>query len=526
MTLLRPLCIVASSVALFLAFVGTKPSVAQNTTPAPEPGTVHLTPASLTLAGGDSLAYEEGILFVPESRRASDSRTIGVHFRRFPAQEGAKGPPVFYLPGGPGSTLDRDELAGAKGQEIIDFFTSVGDLVIVDQRGNASVDAPFVPEMEMTVSGLPLDAPGDPEALRAAYRTGFAAALKTWRDRGVDLSGYDILNTVDDVDDLRAALGYEQIILRGNSFGSQWSFAFLKRHPEHVARALLGGVEPLDHAYDRPADVWAAHQRIIDLVESDPDLQPHRPEEGFETAIRNVLHRLDERPERVTFPHPKTGAPVTVAVGRYDVQQALKRFAPDYYTRDGLETWPRFILELLDGDFRYLAALTVRRRQSDRMPLIFPLIDNSLGITAEREQTLETDSARHLVGPINSVYEATRELSPTPDVGDDFRTGLSVDVPVLMIQGDLDRSTPIENARHIHEVLPTSHLLHVENGTHLAIREVRQFHPEVTGQVRSFLQTGDFGDLPAHVTLPPPDFEVPTDTSLFEQVATDARIAE
>jgi hypothetical protein len=96
-----------------------------------------------------------------------------------------------------------------------------------------------------------------------------------------------------------------------------------------------------------------------------------------------------------------------------------------------------------------------------------------------------------------------------------------------MIQGDLDRSTPIENARQIHDVLSTSHLLHVENGTHMAIREVRRFHPEVTKQVRSFLQSGSFGELPSHVTLPPPDFEVPTDTtSLFEQSATNARIAE
>jgi hypothetical protein len=98
--------------------------------------------------------------------------------------------------------------------------------------------------------------------------------------------------------------------------------------------------------------------------------------------------------------------------------------------------------------------------------------------------------------------ENTIETDETPDAGDDFRTGLSADVPVLMIQGDLDRSTPIENARHIHEELPTSHLLHVENGTHMAIREVRQFHPELTKQVREFLQSGSFGELPPHVTLP------------------------
>jgi pimeloyl-ACP methyl ester carboxylesterase len=490
-----------------------------------EPGTVHLTPAFVTLDDGRTVAYEEGLLFVPENRRAA-SRSIAVRFRRFPAQAGADGPPVFYLPGGPGSTLDQGELASNEGQEIIDFFTSVGDLVIVDQRGNANVDVPFIPTMEMQVSGVPLDVPGDPEALKQAYRAGFTSALETWRNRGVDLAGYDILNAVDDVDDLRAALGYEQIILRGNSFGSQWSLAYLKRHPDRVARALIGGVEPLNHAYDRPADVWAAHQRIIRLAEADPDVQAYLPEEGFEPAIRALLDRLETNPERVTLPHPKTGEMTTVALGRYDLQQALKRFAPDYYTRDGLATWPRFVLELMNGDFRYLAALTYRSRQADRMPLIFPLIDNSLGITAERDEALRADPATAMVGPINSFYYSTRDLSPTPDVGDDFRTGLTDEVPVLMIQGDLDRSTPVENAQHLHEMLPGSHLLYVENGTHMAIREVRQFHPNITEQVRAFLQTGALGALPARVTLPPPDFETPGETSLFQQFAADARIPE
>jgi len=495
-------------------------------TPSPAAGTVHLTPAVLDADDGSRAEYEEGIVFVPENRRSDTSRTIAVRFRRFPAQEGASGPPVFYLPGGPGSTIDREDLVDADGQRMIDFFTSVGDFVIVDQRGNANVDASFVPNMVMAVSGVPLDAPGDPALVREAYRSGFTAALDTWRARGVDLSGYDILNAVDDVNDLRAALGYEQIILRGNSFGSQWSFAFMKRHPERVARALLGGIEPLDYAYDRPSHVWAAHQRIIRLAEADPDMQRVLPEDGLESAIRALLDRLEEQPETVTVPHPKTGELVTVVVGRYDLQQALKRFAPNYYTREGLARWPRFILEMLDGDIRYLAALTYRSRQSDRIPLIFPLIDHSLGITAERERLLRADTATAWVGPINHFYDATRDLSPTPEVGDAFRAGPSVDVPVLMIQGDLDRSTPIENARAIHEELPTSHLLHVENGTHLAIREARRFHPQVQAQVLAFLKTGSFGALPDRVTLPAPDFEAPSETSLFEQFASDARIPE
>ncbi len=491
-----------------------------------ESAAIQLTPAFLELEDGHSIPYEEGLLLVPENRHTANSRTIAVHFRRFPAQKGVAGLPVFYLPGGPGSTLDLGELAAEQGQEIIRFFTSVGDLVIVDQRGNSNVDVPFVPKMEMDVTGVELNRPGDPDALVRAYRAGYLAALKKWRTRGVDLAGYDILNAVDDVYDLSSALGYQRIILRGNSFGSQWSLAFMKRHPQRVARALLGGIEPLNHAYDRPADVWRAHQRIIRLAETDPDLEAYLPEEGFELAIYRLLDRLEARPERIVIPRPDASGMVAIVLGRHDLQHALKRFSADYYTRDGLKLWPRFILEMMDDDFRYLAALTYRTRQADRIPLIFPLIDNSLGITAERDRALRDDASAQIVGPINGFYYATRDLSPTPDVGDDFRADISVDVPVLMVQGDLDRSTPIENAQHLHALLPNSHLLYVENGTHMAIQEVRLFHPEVTAQVRAFLRTGEFGELPTHISIPPPDFEAPGDISLFQQLAADTRIPE
>jgi pimeloyl-ACP methyl ester carboxylesterase len=519
--------VTAGLAGMMLLFVARSsfPSPDGSNPDSPEPGTVYLTPAFLG-EGEQEIAFQEGVLFVGENRRASASRTIGVHFRRFPAQDGVDGPPVFYLPGGPGSTLDLSELNAPDGRELIRFFTSVGDLVIVDQRGNPDVRNAYTPDLWMNVRKQPLDRPGTESRLKAAYRNGFTKALRRWQKRGVDLFAYDVRHAVGDVDRLRRALGYDQVILRGNSFGSQWSFAYMKQHPEHVARAMLGGVEPLNHTYDRPKHVWAAHRRIIDLVESDPDLQPHLPEQGLVRVLRSRLNRLEDKPVSVDISSPTDGSTVSVTIGRYDMQRALKKFAPDYYTREGLESWPRFVLEMLDGEHKYLGYLTYRRRRSDRIPLIFPLMDNSLGITDDRDRSLRTDNARSMVGPINALYYATRDASPTPVVSDAFRTTLDVEVPVLMIQGDLDRSTPIENARYAHRKLPVSHLLHVKNGTHMAIREVRRHRPELTEDLRSFLRTGSFDGLPKAVPLPPPDFEPPRDTSMYEAASQKARIPE
>ena len=77
-----------------------------------------------------------------------------------------------------------------------------------------------------------------------------------------DLSGYSITNIADDANDLRRALGYDHISLLGASFGSQWAFAIMRRHPEQVSRAVLSAVEPLDDGYDMPSQVYAVLQRI------------------------------------------------------------------------------------------------------------------------------------------------------------------------------------------------------------------------------------------------------------------------
>ncbi|WP_163332058.1 alpha/beta fold hydrolase, partial [Klebsiella aerogenes] len=77
----------------------------------------------------------------------------------------------------------------------------------------------------------------DTKAWLSAIRLGLAAYP------GKDLSGYTIAACADDVDALRQALGYPRIVLVGQSFGSQWSLAVMRRHPQIVTRAILSGVE-------------------------------------------------------------------------------------------------------------------------------------------------------------------------------------------------------------------------------------------------------------------------------------------
>lgn len=482
----------------------------------PDPGKVHIIPSFITLSNGKKLPYDEGLLFVKENRSNPKSRVTAVHFIRFKAKPSANGFPIFYLFGGPGSSISMQKLKSEWGQRTIEFFTSIGDLVFIDQRGNAN--APFMPEMQVHIRNLPLGRPCNSTDYSEALREGLQEAITQWKKRGVDISGYDILNVVDDVNVLRKALDYEKIILRGNSFGSQWALSFIKRHPQYVERALLGGVEPLNFCYDVPTEVWNAMKRIANLADSDPDLKSYVSKSGLARIIKNLIKSLSNNPVHTTITHPQTGKQIEVVIGKHDLQRVLKKFSEDYYTREGLLKWPRFILEMDRGDFRYLAVLVYKNRRDKHIPLIFFTIDNSLSINTERELTILKDPAKNIIGNINKIYFSTRRLTPIPDVGDEFRSDFFINVPVLLIQGNLDMDTPVENAIHLRKYLRNGHLLYVENGSHLAISEVRNFFPDVAEEILEFLREGDFSGIPDRVSLPAPDFETLEGASLYERL--------
>jgi hypothetical protein len=143
-------------------------------------------------------------------------------------------------------------------------------------------------------------------------------------------------------------------------------------------------------------------------------------------------------------------------------------------------------------------------------PLIGPLIDTSLGVTPGRAYLLRTDPAASLLGHWDfDSYLATAETWPSPDVGDDFRTGVVSDVPVVFAQGDWDTSTPVENLLEVVPYFPKGRVLRVEHGGHDALGAVLRHQPDVLVALLEFLKTGTTEKLPARVTLPVPKFAVP-----------------
>ena len=468
-------------------------------------GEVVIEQASLTTPETGTVDFELGTLYVPENRADPKSRIIGVGFARFRALQPTSTPPTFHLPGGPGSSyltaLKQGNRQLARRLKDIARYSSISDVIFVDQRGYS--ERGDILKFKYRIPEQPLDRPASLSDFTKTFADVARAAVAEFAGKGIDLRGYTVKECADDVNDLRRALSYEKIMLVGTSFGSQWSFAVMRRHPDIVARALLSGVEPLDYGYDMPSHVFAAVQRMWWEAEKDPKLKPYLPEGGMMTVARELLHRLARSPLQVEVKNPRTGETQTITLGLEDLQRGFPRGTSGpaqllsvYY--EHYDQWARSVF-------------ASRQSQEGENTAIGVLIDTSLGVTPRREYLLRTDAGTEFLGQWNfDSYLATADIWPSPDMGDDFRTETVTTIPVVFAQGDWDTSTPVENTLNIAPYFPNGRVLIALHGGHGVLGPIAEHLPDVFATLMEFLKTGSTANLPTRVTLPVPKFSVPS----------------
>ncbi len=142
-------------------------------------------------------------------------------------------------------------------------------MVVVSQRGIGPSQPSTI--IETTTPTTPLDQPYDDAVAGEAFRSGLARERALWESHGVDLSGFTVVEAAADVNDVRAALGYDKIVVWGVSFGSHWGMSVLRYHPEIVERAVLTGMEGPDHTYDHPGHIWNVYKRVAEEAEVAPE---------------------------------------------------------------------------------------------------------------------------------------------------------------------------------------------------------------------------------------------------------------
>ncbi len=238
------------------------------------------------IAGG-GVAAECGWLSVPENREQADGKQVRLHVARVRSLRlEPTGDPLFVLSGGPG-------------QAASDFYISIApaltrirrdrDIVIVDQRGTGKsnrLDCTFPDESDITFS--------DPQQLRELTRSCLAKLPG-------DPRYYTTSVAVRDLDDVRAALGYERLDLYGVSYGTRVAQHYMRRYPQRVRVAILDGVVPpqLPLGPDVALDAQAAIDTAFARCDSNVDCKRVFP--NIASTFATLRARVLEQPVPCPF---------------------------------------------------------------------------------------------------------------------------------------------------------------------------------------------------------------------------------
>ena len=198
-----------------------------------------------------------GTLTVFENRAARTGRTIGIHFVVIEAKHRTHRA-IAFNPGGPG--VSSTSLAADFADSTTGAFATLRDdydFLLVDNRGtgdSAPQNCNFAPAEHQELYFRQLW----PDTIVRSCRERLSARA--------DLSLYSTSEASDDLDDVRAALGYPKLVLFGGSYGTRFYLDYARRHPDSVESVVLEGVAP-PHFYIIPLPMARGAQTAIDGLE-------------------------------------------------------------------------------------------------------------------------------------------------------------------------------------------------------------------------------------------------------------------
>ena len=372
--------------------------------------------------GEKEYTADYGTITVQENRHNSSSRLINLPVIRIHALSENLKEPVFGLSGGPGMSNMVFH--------PIDSLLKEHDFVIVGYRGvdgSAILDCPEVSEAFKNGEDDLLS-----EQSLQIIGEAWERSFNRLQSLGIDLNGYTIPETVEDLETVRKAFNYNRINLMSESYGTRIAYIYGLMHPGIINRSVMiacnppGGFiydpERTDEQIIFYSGLWA---KDSSLVKKSPDLA---------ATMRKVLRNM-----------PGKWFLLTINPGKVKIVT----FAMLFHRTTAAMVFDSYIAAE-NGDYSGLAL----------MSLAFDFIFPDMGIwgdMAAKAVTADFDSAKifsiieyedQILGsPMNKImWEPMKYFHiPFEMIPDSLRIPSETYVETLILSGNLDFSTPAEN---------------------------------------------------------------------------------
>lgn len=391
-----------------------------------------------------------GTYWVYEDRARGAGRKIPLKVIVLPSRSAPAAPDPMLLvsPGGPGTTNSETGVAVASGAAWRDHR----DVILVDLRGTSGPNR------------LDCRLPGSDEHPEGYLSTLFpAAAIHACRDdlsQRADLRLYNTMLAVDDVDEVRAALGYKQVNLWGASWGTRAVLIYLRRHPQSVRSAIIEGVAPV--SFKNPLPHARSAQDAIELLFDECDRQApcHAAFPDVRHELTVVLDRLKRAPAEVTITDSAAGTHFTARLTWQQFAEALRVMT---YSLSTARRVPMVLHRAYGGDLAPFARAGIASNRGLRTILRIGFL---LSVTCTEDVPriepgeIERETAGTYLGD-SRVREQEAACADwphgplPPGYGDPVRS----DVPVFLLSGTVDPVSPPNFAADAARYL--SHSVHV-----------------------------------------------------------------
>jgi len=397
-----------------------------------------------------------GTLEVYENRATKKGRMISLNILVLPATGDKREPdPWVYFSGGPGSAATEDAAGLA---DVFKRIREHRDMLFVDQRGTGKSNG--------------LDCPMyNPDDLQSYLGYFFPVEdirkCRPQLEAKADLTLYTTDIAIDDMDEVRAALGYEQLNLFGGSYGTRAALTYLKRYPKRVRTATLQGVAPPNEYM--PLDFPLGNERALQgiLAECAADEACNAAFPNLQDEAKSLLAQLIKGPVEVEVQKPNSSERVKVKLSRDLAAEAIRYML---YNPVGASRVPLIIHLAAQGNFVPLTEAALRFRK-----LLVATGFNGMYLSVTCAEDLpwikpgegERMAANTFLGDyrLRQQREACA-LWPRATIAKDYGDPIRSDVPVLILTGELDPVTPPSNGDAVAKTLKNSLHIVVPHGAH------------------------------------------------------------
>lgn len=400
--------------------------------------------ADCRLPGVDSQA-RCGTYEVWEDREAKAGRRLKLRFAIVPARLRARDPdPIVVLAGGPGQG------AIALAAQVMPLFARLNDsrdVIFLDQRG--------------TGGSAPLDCGEEQQPVQSLFEDALPERLvkRCLEQLDADPRLYVTTIAMEDLDEVRAALGYGQVNLWGGSYGTRAALEYIRRHGERVRTAVLDGVAPADMKLPLSfvADGDAALQRLIEACAAESLCASVYPD--LRIMIATLRRQLARRPAQALIEDPRTGERTPIQVNENVFLTGI--FRP-LYVAELASLLPFGISAAVAGDFNPLLAQNleladdIAENLSIGMHLSVVCAEDIPRVTQADLEALSTSFFGRAL--VDDFLRACASW-PRGKVAADYYEPVISDVPVLILSGGIDPATPPRHGDAVAKSLRNS--LHV-----------------------------------------------------------------